>query len=52
LSLGALGLIRAPLRTPLFVQVLGLMLLSLIAAQVVNVGIVFLIPPRRRNTIP
>jgi two-component system OmpR family sensor kinase len=45
LSLGALGLIRAPLRTPLFVQVLGLMLLSLIAAQVVNVGIVFLIPP-------
>jgi signal transduction histidine kinase len=44
-SSGALGLIRAPLRTPLFVQVLGLMLLSLIAAQVVNVGIVFLIPP-------
>ena len=37
--------LRAPLKAPLFIQVLALMLLSLIAAQAVNVGIVFLLPP-------
>jgi signal transduction histidine kinase len=40
-----IGLLRAPLKAPLFVQVLVLMLLSLLAAQAVNVGIVFLLPP-------
>jgi two-component system OmpR family sensor kinase len=39
------ALLRQPLRAPLFIQVLALMLLSLVAAQVVNVGIVFLLPP-------
>ncbi len=41
----AAALFRQPLRAPLFLQVLGLSLLSLIAAQAVNVGIVFLLPP-------
>jgi two-component system OmpR family sensor kinase len=41
----AVALLRQPLRAPLFIQVLALMLLSLVAAQVVNVGIVFLLPP-------
>ncbi len=39
------ALLRRPLRAPLFLQVLALALLSLIAAQAVNVGIVFLLPP-------
>jgi signal transduction histidine kinase len=33
------------LKAPLVVQVLALMMLSLIAAQTVNIGIVFLLPP-------
>jgi signal transduction histidine kinase len=37
--------LRAPLKAPLYIQVLALMLLSLLAAQAVNVGIVFLLPP-------
>jgi signal transduction histidine kinase len=37
--------LRAPLKAPLYIQVLALMLLSLVAAQAVNVGIVFLLPP-------
>ena len=41
----AVDIIKKPLRAPLFVQVLGLALLSLVAAQLVNVGIVFLLPP-------
>jgi signal transduction histidine kinase len=40
-----LTLFRAPLRAPLFVQVLALVLLSVVSAQLVNVGIVFLLPP-------
>ena len=39
------ALFRQPLQAPLFLQVLALALLSLIAAQAVNVGIVFLLPP-------
>jgi signal transduction histidine kinase len=35
----------APLTAPLFVQVLAIVLLSLMAAQGVNIGIVFLLPP-------
>ena len=42
---GALALLRAPLRAPLFMQVLALVFLSIVAAQLVNVGIVFLLPP-------
>ena len=39
------ALLRRPLRAPLFIQVLALVLLSVLAAQAVNVGIVFLLPP-------
>lgn len=38
-------IVRSPLRAPLAVQVLTIVLLALVAAQSVNVGIVFLLPP-------
>ncbi len=41
----AVALLRRPLAAPLFIQVLSLVALSLVAAQLVNVGIVFLLPP-------
>lgn len=36
---------RRILRAPLFLQVLAIALVSVLAAQIVNIGIVFLIPP-------
>ncbi len=45
MTVADLARLRTPLRAPLSVQVLALVLLSLVAAQAVNVGIVFLLPP-------
>jgi len=41
----ARAMLQASVRAPLFLQVLALVLVSVIAAQAVNVGIVFLLPP-------
>lgn len=43
---------RAPLRAPVFVQLLGLVLLSLIAVLAINVAIIFLLPPPPPESFP